>query len=150
MVSVDGTRSPRYATAVPAPLGSTKTKRMPDIQVFGTEESQATRGAIRFFRERRVVVSFVDLRKRPMAPTELRRFTERLGARALLDETTKAYRDGGLAYLSMTDGEVVERLLRDQRLLRLPLVRHGHEVTAGKAEATWAAWLKPVGGPGAR
>lgn len=150
MVSVDGTRSPRYATGVPAPLGSTKTKRMPDIQVFGTDESQATRGAIRFFRERRVVVSFVDLRKRPMAPTELRRFSERLGARALLDETSKPYRDGGLAYLSMTDGEVLERLLRDQRLLRLPLVRHGHEVTAGKAEATWVGWLKPAGGPGAR
>ena len=135
---------------MPAPLGSTKTKRMPDIQVFGTEESQATRGAIRFFRERRVVVSFVDLRKRPMAPTELRRFTERLGARALLDETTKAYRDSGLAYLSMTDPEVVERLLRDQRLLHLPLVRHGHEVTAGKSETTWAGWLKPAGGPAGR
>lgn len=135
---------------MPAPLGATKTKRMPDIQVFGTEESQATRGAIRFFRERRVVVSFVDLRKRPMAPTELRRFTERLGARALLDETSKVYRDGGLAYLSMTDGELIERLQRDQRLLRLPLVRHGHEVTAGKAEATWAAWLKSAAGLGAR
>ena len=135
---------------MPAPLGPTKTKRMPDIQVFGTEESQVTRGAIRFFRERRVVVSFVDLGKRSMAPTELRRFSERLGARALLDETTKAYRDAGLAHLSMTDGEVIERLQRDQRLLRLPLVRHGHEVTAGKAEATWAGWLKPAGAPGGR
>ncbi len=119
---------------------------MPDIQVFGTDESQATRGAIRFFRERRVVVSFVDLGKRPMAPTELRRFTQRLGARALLDDTCRAYRDGGLAYLSMTDAEVLERLQRDQRLLRLPLVRHGNDVTAGKAEATWRAWLRPVGG----
>ena len=119
---------------------------MPDIQVFGTDESPATRGAIRFFRERRVVVSFVDLGKRPMAPTELRRFTQRLGARALLDETSRAYRDGGLAYLSMTDAEVVDRLLRDQSLLRLPLVRHGNDVTAGKAEATWSAWLKPAGG----
>ena len=146
MVSADGTRSPRYATDVPAPLGSTKTKRMPDIQVFGTDESPATRGAIRFFRERRVVVSFVDLGKRPMAPTELRRFTQRLGARAILDETSRAYRDGGLAHLSMTDAEVVDRFLRDQSLLRLPLVRHGNDVTAGKAEATWSAWLKPAGG----
>ena len=146
MVSADGTRSPRYASDVPAPLGSTKTKRMPDIQVFGMDESPATRGAIRFFRERRVVVSFVDLGKRPMAPTELRRFTERLSARAVLDETSRAYRDGGLAYLSMTDAEVRDRLLRDPRLLRLPLVRHGNDVTAGKAETTWARWLKPAGG----
>jgi arsenate reductase len=119
---------------------------MPDIQVFGLDDSSPTRAAQRFFRERRIVVSYVDLRKRRIAPAELRRFTDRLGARALLDETSKPYRDGGLGYLSMTDGEIVDRLLADQRLLRLPLVRHGNEVTAGREEARWAAWLKPGGG----
>jgi arsenate reductase-like glutaredoxin family protein len=115
---------------------------MPDIQVFGLDNDPATRAAQRFFRERRVVVSFVDLRKRRIAPAELRRFVERLGARALLDETSRAYRDGGLAYLSMDDAGIVERLLADASLLRLPLVRHGNEVTAGRAEATWTSWLK--------
>ena len=137
---------------MPAPLGKVPTRRMPDIQVFGFEDSSATRAAQRFFRERRVVVHSVDLRKRPMAPTELRRFVDRFGARALLDETSKPYRDGGLAHLSLDDAGIVDRLLRDNRLLRLPLVRHGNEVTAGKAEAIWAVWLKPTGpaGGGAR
>ena len=75
-------------------------------------------------------VSYVDLRKRRIAPAELRRFVERLGARALLDESSKAYRDGGLAYLRMDDAEIVERLLADTRLLKLPLVRYGEAVTA--------------------
>lgn len=121
---------------------------MPDIQVFGLDDSPATRAAQRFFRERRIVVSYVDLRKRSIAPGELRRFTERLGAKALLDDTSRAYRDGGLAYLAMDDADIVRRLLADVRLLRLPLVRHGNEVTAGRAEATWAAWLRPAGGAG--
>jgi arsenate reductase (glutaredoxin) len=124
------------------------TRRMPDIQVFGLDDSPATRAAQRFFRERRIVVSYVDLRKRSIAPGELRRFTERLGAKALLDDTSRAYRDGGLAYLAMDDVDIVRRLLADVRLLRLPLVRHGNEVTAGRAEATWAGWLKPGGGAG--
>ena len=131
---------------MPAPLGKVPTKRMPDIQVFGLDDSSATRAAQRFFRERRIVVSYVDLRKRRIAPAELRRFVERLGARALLDDTSRAYRDAGLGYLQMGDAEIVERLLADQRLLRLPLVRHGNDVTAGRDEATWAAWLKPSGG----
>ncbi len=135
---------------MPAPLGRTPTKKMPDIQVFGSDESQATRGAIRFFRERRIVVSLVDIRKRPMAPAELRRFVERLGARALLDETSRPYREGGLAHLRMDDREVAERLQADQRLLRLPLVRFGNEVTAGRAEAVWTSWLRPSGGSGGR
>lgn len=133
---------------MPAPLGKVPTRRMPDIQVFGLEDSPATRAAQRFFRERRIAVHVVDLRKRAIAPTELRRFVERLGARALLDETSKAYRDAGLAHLALDDAGIIDRLLRDPRLLRLPLVRHGNEVTAGKAEATWAAWLKAASGGG--
>src|SRR5262249_1386472 len=127
-------------------LSKVPTKRMPDIQVFGRDDSSETRAALRFFRERRVAVHYADLRKRPMAPGELRRFTERLGGRALLDETSRAYRDAGLGYLSLDEAGSSTGLLADPRLLRLPLVRHGAEVTAGRAETTWAAWLKSAGG----
>jgi arsenate reductase (glutaredoxin) len=117
------------------------------IQVFGLEKDQATRAAQRFFKERRVPISFVDLRKRAIAPAELRRFVDRLGARTLIDETSRAFRDAGLGYLRMDDAEVVARVLADPSLLRLPLVRSGNEVTVGRAEATWKAWLAgpPVG-----
>lgn len=134
---------------MPAPLGKTPTRKTPDIQVFGRDDSAATRAALRFFRERRVIVHHVDLRKRPIAAGELRRFVERLGARALLDDASSAYRDAGLAFLSMTDAEIVAKLVADARLLRLPLVRHANEVTVGRAEATWSAWLKtPTGSAG--
>jgi arsenate reductase-like glutaredoxin family protein len=68
----------------------------------------------------------------------------------LLDETSKAYRDAGLGYLTMTDPEIVERLLADPGLLRVPLVRHANQVTAGKAEATWADWLRRPAGSAAK
>jgi arsenate reductase-like glutaredoxin family protein len=41
----------------------------------------------------------------------------------------------------MDEGEVVERLLTDPSLLRLPLIRNGNEVSAGRAESTWKEWL---------
>lgn len=117
------------------------------IQVFGLERDQATRATLRFFKERRIPISFVDLRKRPIAPGELRRFVERLGAEALLDPTSRAYQAAGLGYLRLDTAGIVERLLADATLLRLPLVRRGHDVTVGRAESTWTAWLKPGGGP---
>jgi arsenate reductase len=126
---------------VPAPLGKVPTKKMPNIQVFGLDDSQATRGALRFFRERRIVVSYVDLRKKPIAAGELRRFTDRLGAAACMDTDSRPYREQGLAYLSTDTAGITQRLLADVRLLRLPLVRYGEEVTAGRAEDTWKAWL---------
>jgi arsenate reductase (glutaredoxin) len=126
---------------MPAPLGKTPTKKMPNIQVFGMDDSSATRNALRFFRERRIVVHYVDLRKKPIAHGELQRFVDRLGAAALLDPDSRGYRDQGLAYLSTDTAGIVSRLLADARLLRLPLVRYGEEATAGKAEEIWKAWL---------
>jgi arsenate reductase len=113
----------------------------PSVQVFGLEDDRATRAALRFFKERRIAIHLVDLRRKPIAAGELRRFTERLGPGALLDTDGRAYREGGLAHLQMDDGEIAERLLADQRLLRLPLVRRGNDVSAGPSDATWKAWL---------
>ena len=118
---------------------------MPEIQVFGRDDSPETRAALRFFRERRVVVHYVDLKKRPIAVGELKRFTERLGPAALLDTASRAYRDAGLGYLSLDDAGIVARLHGDARLIRLPLARHGNEVTVGTAEGTWATWVRPKG-----
>jgi arsenate reductase-like glutaredoxin family protein len=115
---------------MPAPLGKTPTKKMPKIEVFGLEDSQSTRAAVRFFRERRIVVRFVDLGKRPIDPAELREFLDRLGAAALVDADLTADRAALLA-----------RIRADASLLRLPLVRHGDAVTAGPSATTWAAWL---------
>ena len=130
---------------MPAPLGTTPTKKMPDIQVFGRDDSAPTRAALRFFRERRIVVHYVDLKKRPIAPGELDRFTRRLGAATLLDPTSRPYRDQGLAYLSLDEAGIVARLRTDPRLLRLPLARHGNDVTVGTDEAVWTTWVRPSG-----
>ncbi len=132
---------------MPAPLGKTPTRKMPEIQVFGRDDSAATRAALRFFRERRIVVHYVDLAKRRIAPGELKRFTQRLGAGALLDPTARPYRDAGLVHLTLDEAGVVARLLSDSRLLRLPLARHGNEVTVGVDEPTWTAWVRTPNAP---
>ena len=132
-------------TARPGPAGGPKkagpNASEPSVQLFGFEDSQPTRAALRFFKERRVVVHFVNLRQRPIAPGELRRFVDRLGATSLLDPTARPYVDQGLAYLSLDAEGVTTRVLANPRLLRLPLARFGNQVTAGPAEATWRAWI---------
>jgi len=114
---------------------------VPPVQVFGLPDSAATRKAVRFFRDRRIPLHVVDLRVRPIAPAELRRFAERLGARALLDEGGRAYRDAGLAWLRLDEAELIERLLAEPRLLRLPLVHRANRVTVGADEAGWRSLL---------
>ncbi|MBI2777693.1 MAG: arsenate reductase [Chloroflexi bacterium] len=111
------------------------------MQVFGRDDSAATRAAERFFKERRLAIQFIDLRRKPIAAGELRRFVERLGAAALADTGGRAWTDAGLGYLRMDDAELAERLLANQGLLLLPLVRVGNGFAAGRDEAAWKRLL---------
>jgi arsenate reductase len=92
-----------------------------------------------------MAIAFMNLKKRPPAPGELRRFAQKHGARALLDEDSKAYHKANRGYLSMGDAEVLDRSAAVPGLLRLPLVRLGHEVSLGVDEVTWMAWQKDSG-----
>jgi arsenate reductase-like glutaredoxin family protein len=112
-----------------------------NIQIFGVKNSQATRAAERFFKERRAQIQMVDLAKKPMAPGEIRRFIDRFGLAGLLDTEGKAYVDAGLKYLKMADAELLERIGREPKLLRLPLVRSGNRISIGLDEDSWKAML---------
>ena len=114
------------------------------VQIFGVKNSQATRAAERFFKERGVQIHYVDLQKKPLAPGEIKRFTDKFGGlAALLDTAGKEYVDAGLKYLRVSDTELFGRIERTPKLLRLPLVRGpGSKLAAGSDEAAWKAMLE--------
>jgi len=120
------------------------------IQIFRRRDSAATGRALRFFKERRLQTSFVDIALRPPAPAELRRFIQDLGMDAILDRAGRAYREAGLAFLVMDERGLIERVGRDTDLLALPLVRWGDRTSAGAVESVWRGWLTEVRGTEAR
>src|SRR5262245_24913120 len=114
---------------------------MANIQIFGVKNSPATRAAERFFKERRVAIQMVDLKKKPIAPGEIRRFVDRFTWAGLLDTEGKPYVDGGLKYLTLSEPAYLQRIEREPLLLRLPLVRGGKLLSIGHDEASWKAML---------
>jgi arsenate reductase-like glutaredoxin family protein len=114
---------------------------MLSVQIFGLKNSQATRAAERFFKERRVTIHMVDLKQKPLAPGEIKRFIERFSLAGLLDSEGKAYTDAGLKYYKLSDAEILGRIERDPNLLKLPLVRGGKLLSIGRDEETWKAML---------
>ena len=80
-----------------------------------------------------------------MAPGEIRRFIERFGLVGLLDSEGKAYVDGGLKYLKLSDSELLNRMERDPGLLRLPLIRAANRLSIGHDEDSWKAMLAAPG-----
>jgi len=116
---------------------------MTSVQIFGLKGSQPTRAAERFFKERRIAIHYVDLAKKAMSPGEIKRFIDRFGLAALLDTESKSYVDAGLKYMKMSDSELLSRIEKDPKLLRLPLIRGGKHLSAGQDETTWKLMLNP-------
>ena len=117
---------------------------MTSVQIFGLKNSSATRAAERFFKERRVAIHFVDLKQKPMAPAEIKRFTDRFSLSGIVDSQGKPWIEAGLGYMKMSDAELLARIEREPGLLLLPLVRCANRLSVGPDEAAWKAMVAPV------
>lgn len=118
---------------------------MVTVQIFGLKNSSATRAAERFFKERRKTIQLVDLKQKPMAPGEIKRFIQHFGLAGLLDSEGKTFVEGGLKYLKLSDSDLLGRIERAPQLLRLPLVRAGQRLSVGHDENSWKAMLAAPG-----
>ena len=111
-------------------------------QIFGIKNSAATRAAERFFKERGVQIHFVDLKVKPIAPGEIKRFIERFTLQGLIDIESTAYAEAGLKYLRVADPELLEKCNREPKLWKLPFVRCNDRISIGADEVSWKAMVQ--------
>jgi arsenate reductase len=112
-----------------------------EVQIFGTKGCADTRKAQRFFSERRVKVHFVDLKERAASQGELKRFSQKFGADALVDRESKRFQALGLRQASYGEARWLQILEEEPLLLRTPLVRSGKHVSIGLDEEAWKRWI---------
>src|SRR5438094_9962441 len=99
-----------------------------EAQIFGKKDSNETKKALRFFKERRIRTHFVDLEQRPAAAGELRRFGQKHGWAALVDRSSRRFRERNLRLLDVSEARILPLLEEDPLLLVTPLVRAGNEL----------------------
>lgn len=83
---------------------------------------------------------FVDLNERAASPGELRRFAQKFGVTALIDQDSVRYQALGLRHARMSDESWLDKLAEEPLLLKAPLVRSGNLFTIGLSEKTWKEW----------
>lgn len=110
------------------------------VQIFGTKGCANTRKALRFFKERRITVHFVDLRQRAASKGELRRFVQKFGTDALIDRESKRFRNLGLHAAHYGEEKWLEILEEEPGILTTPLARYEHRLTVGHDEESWKEW----------
>lgn len=112
-----------------------------NIQIYGTAKSFDTKKAQRFFKERGVKFQFVDLAKFGMSKGELRsvRTALKCSIEDLIDENAKAQDAALIKYLASEEAKE-EKLLENQTLFKMPIVRNGKQATVGYCPEIWKTW----------
>lgn len=111
-----------------------------DVQIFGVKNDATVRKALRFFKERRIGIHFVDFKERAPSKGELQRFFQRFGEDAVVDRASKRFHALGLQTAHYGRDRWMDIASEEPLILRMPLIRNGKHLTVGLAEDTWKEW----------
>ena len=111
-----------------------------NIQIFGTKKSSDTRKAERFFKERGIKFQSVDLKEKGLSKGEFQSVLQAVGGlEAMIDPDC---RDKDLLalikYIAAEDK--AQKVLENQSVLKLPIVRNGKQATVGYQPDVWKIW----------
>lgn len=111
-----------------------------NIQIFGTKKNQDTRKAERFFKERGIKYQFVDMKEKGLSRGEFESVKRALGG--LDNMIDRECRDKDLLALItwIAEEDRAEKVLENQSVLKLPIVRNGRQATTGYQPDQWKTW----------
>jgi len=104
------------------------------IQVIGTKKCSDTQKAIRFFKERRVQIQFVDVGERNLSAGEIKNIARSIPVEELIDRDGKEFAKRNLAYIRFDAAKVLEE---NSLLLKTPVVRSGNRAVLGHRPDDW-------------
>ena len=110
------------------------------IVAFGTKKDFDSKKAERFFKERGIKYQFIDMKEKGMSRGEFLSVCQAVGGISnLIDEGGKD-RDllALLKHLSAEDRQ--EKILENQKVIRVPVVRNKNQATVGYQPDIWKNW----------
>ncbi len=111
-----------------------------NIQIFGTKKSKDSQKAERFFKERGIKFQYVDMRMKGLSKGEFESVLKAVGGlEAMIDRNCK---DKDLLALVtyIAEEDRAEKVLENQSVLLLPIVRNGKQATVGYQPEVWKKW----------
>ena len=111
-----------------------------NIQIFGTKKCNDTKKAQRYFKERRIPFQFIDMNEKEMSKGEFRSVCQAVGGMdAVINENCKD-KDALALIQYIAEEEREEKLLANQQVIKMPVVRNGKQATVGYVPDVWKKW----------
>lgn len=110
-----------------------------NIQIFGSKKCFDTKKAERYFKERKIKYSLIDMKEKGISKGELNNVNKVIPVNELINQKAKAYKTSNLDKIRSNETKL-EILLKEQSLIKTPIVRNGKLATVGYKPEVWKDW----------
>lgn len=111
-----------------------------NIQVFGTKKSFDSKKAERYFKERGIKYQFIDMKEKGLSKGEFNAVCQAVGGYEKLIDPDCRDKDLLALIRYIAEEDRAEKILENQKILKVPIVRNGKQAAIGYEPDIWKEW----------
>ena len=111
-----------------------------NIQIFGTKKSFDSKKAERYFKERGIKYQFIDMKEKGLSKGEFNAVCQAVGGYEKLIDPDCRDKDLLALIRYIAEEDRVEKILENQKILKVPIVRNGKQAAIGYEPDVWKEW----------
>ncbi|MDD6148368.1 MAG: ArsC family transcriptional regulator [Lachnospiraceae bacterium] len=111
-----------------------------NIQIFGSKKNNDSKKAERYFKERGIKFQFVDMKEKGLSKGEFRSVAQVNGGLENMLDPNRKDQDTLTLIQYLAEEDKLEKILENQQVLKLPIVRNGKQSTLGYQPDIWKTW----------
>ena len=111
-----------------------------NIQIFGTKKNFDSKKAERYFKERGIKYQFIDMKEKGLSKGEFQSVCKASGGYNRLIDTDCKDKDLLALITYIAEEDKAEKILENQSIIKVPVVRNGKQATVGYQPEIWKNW----------
>lgn len=111
-----------------------------NIQIFGTKKNFDSKKAERYFKERGIKYQFIDMKEKGLSKGEFQSVCKAIGGYNKLIDTDCKDKDLLALITYIAEEDKAEKILENQNIIKVPVVRNGKQATVGYQPDVWKKW----------
>ena len=111
-----------------------------NIQIFGTKKNFDSKKAERYFKERGIKYQFIEMKEKGLSKGEFQSVCKAIGGYNKLIDTDCKDKDLLALITYIAEEDKAEKILENQSIIKVPVVRNGKQATVGYQPEIWKSW----------
>ena len=111
-----------------------------NIQILVQKKNFDSKKAERYFKERGIKYQFIDMKEKGLSKGEFQSVCQAIGGYNKLIDTDCKDKDLLVLITYIAEEDKAEKILENQSIIKVPVVRNGKQATVGYQPEIWKNW----------